>query len=66
MPTPGRSTEERTTGHDPTEAGFFGWSPESEAESEVYSIAGGAGENDPARITDATTAWTTQRRTRDS
>lgn len=31
--------------------GFVGWSPESDAESETYSIAGGASANSPDRIT---------------
>lgn len=44
--------------------GFAGWSPETDAESEVYSIAGGAGASDPARITDTTTGWGSKRRVR--
>ncbi len=31
--------------------GFTGWAPESDAESETYSIAGGASANAPDRIT---------------
>lgn len=38
--------------------GFRGWSPESDAESETYSIAGGASANAPGRITDPNTGFT--------
>jgi hypothetical protein len=31
--------------------GFVGWAPESDAESETYSIAGGASANSPDRLT---------------
>jgi hypothetical protein len=33
---------------DPSAYGFSGWSPESDAESETYSIAGGAGATAPS------------------
>lgn len=36
--------------------GFQGWSPESDAESETYSIAGGASASSPDRITSPTQA----------
>lgn len=35
--------------------GFTGWSPETDAESETYSIAGGASASAPDRITNAYT-----------
>jgi len=35
--------------------GFAGWSPETDAESETYSIAGGAGASAPSTIANATT-----------
>ena len=35
--------------------GFLGWSPESDAESETYSIAGGAGATAPDRLTNSYT-----------
>lgn len=54
-----------TLGGDRTgDYGFAGWSPETDAESEVYSIAGGAGASDPALITDTTTGWGAKRRVR--
>lgn len=34
-----------------TAYGFHGWSPETDAESETYSIAGGASASSPDRIT---------------
>lgn len=34
--------------------GFLGWSPESDAESETYTIAGGASATSPGRITSPT------------
>ena len=35
--------------------GFVGWSPETDAESETYTIAGGAGATAPDRLTNAIT-----------
>lgn len=31
--------------------GFLGWSPETDAESETYSVAGGASANSPSTLT---------------
>lgn len=45
--------------------GFSGWSPETEAEAGAYTGAT-AGENEPSRITDDTTAWGSKRRARTS
>lgn len=42
--------------------GFVGWSPESDAESETYSIAGGAGASAPDRITSPTQGVTQRSR----
>ena len=39
---------------DPLNYGFVGWSNESDAESETYSIAGGASASSPDRITSPT------------
>lgn len=45
-----------TFGGDATRAyGFTGWSPETDAESETYSIAGGASASAPDRLTDSIT-----------
>jgi hypothetical protein len=38
-----------------TAYGFTGWSPETDAESETYTIAGGASASSPDRITNAYT-----------
>ncbi len=38
-----------------TSYGFVGWSPETDAESETYSIAGGASASSPDRLTNAIT-----------
>ena len=42
----------------PEAYGFRGWSPETDAESETYSVGGGAGASAPSRITDTTTQQT--------
>lgn len=39
---------------DPQDLGFYGWSPETDAESETYTIQGGASANSPDRITSPT------------
>jgi hypothetical protein len=44
-----------------TSYGFAGWSPESDAESETYSIAGGASASSPDRITSPTMSRPAQR-----
>lgn len=44
--------------------GFIGWSPESDAESETYSIAGGASASAPDRPTNPNTPRSAERRTR--
>jgi hypothetical protein len=36
--------------------GFFGWSPETDAESETYTVLGGASAASPGRITSPTVA----------
>lgn len=41
---------------DAADYGFVGWSPESDAESETYSIAGGASATSPGRHTNPNTA----------
>jgi hypothetical protein len=43
--------------------GFSGWSPETDAEAGAYT-GSTAGQNEPSRITDTTTAWASKRRTR--
>jgi len=57
------ATVTATLGDAGSRYGFLGWSPETDAESEVYSIAGGAGATDPARITNPTTPITRRTRT---
>jgi hypothetical protein len=42
--------------------GFTGWSPETDAESETYSIAGGASASAPDRLTNAYTGVTQRSR----
>jgi hypothetical protein len=39
----------------PAVYGFEGWSPETDAESELYTIAGGAGANAPSKLANAVT-----------
>lgn len=43
--------------------GFRGWSPETDAESEVYSIANGAGASAPSVMTNTTTRFEQRTRT---
>lgn len=40
---------------DPAAYGFKGWSPETDTESETYSIAGGASAAAPSTLTNSTT-----------
>lgn len=38
-----------------TNQGFFGWSPETDAEAAVYTVANGAGASAPSVLTDSVT-----------